>query len=108
MGSIAGIKSVAAAVNPTSRGATQPRARADATPPQPLVASSSSSGAPELLLFSRRPQAAFLAHLIATAQDAPQTRRHRRAAVTQALSAYAATAALFAAGTARRASSRAA
>ena len=40
---------------------------------------------------SGRPLAPFLTHLIATAHDAPQTRRHRRAAVGEALSAYAAT-----------------
>src|SRR4051812_7618833 len=36
-----------------------------------------------------RPAAAFLAHLIATAQQAPQTRQRRRAEPTHAISLYA-------------------
>jgi hypothetical protein len=35
-----------------------------------------------------RPNPSFLAHLIATAEQAPQTRNHRRAAQADALSAY--------------------
>jgi hypothetical protein len=37
-----------------------------------------------------RPDAGFVAHLIATAEQAPQTRRLRRASPDEALSAYAA------------------
>jgi hypothetical protein len=37
-----------------------------------------------------RPDPSFVAHLIATAEQAPQTRRLRRAAPHEALSAYAA------------------
>jgi hypothetical protein len=37
-----------------------------------------------------RPDPTFVAHLIATAEQAPQTRRLRRAAPQEALSAYAA------------------
>lgn len=44
-----------------------------------------------LPLFSYRPAAPFLAHLIATAQSAPQTRDHRRAAPDVAAQAYEAT-----------------
>src|SRR5258708_940168 len=40
-----------------------------------------------------RPSAVFLAHLIATAQKAPQTRRRRRAEPNEASSIYAAVAA---------------
>jgi hypothetical protein len=35
-----------------------------------------------------RPDANFVTHLIATVQQAPQTRQHRRAAQADALSAY--------------------
>jgi hypothetical protein len=41
-------------------------------------------------LPSRYPAAAFLAHLIATRQQAPQTRARRRADVSEVVSAYAA------------------
>jgi hypothetical protein len=41
-----------------------------------------------------RPDPSFVAHLIATAEQAPQTRRLRRAAPQEALSAYAAQARL--------------
>ncbi|HZD91693.1 MAG TPA: hypothetical protein VE224_16455 [Pseudolabrys sp.] len=36
----------------------------------------------------QHPQASFLAHLIATAQDCPQTRARRRAEPAQAVTAY--------------------
>jgi hypothetical protein len=39
---------------------------------------------------SRYPAAAFLAHLIATHQQAPQTRARRRADLSEAVAAYAA------------------
>lgn len=39
---------------------------------------------------SSRPDSSFLAHLIATAEQAPQTRRLRRAEPQEALTAYAA------------------
>jgi len=88
MGPIASIKSVAAAQSPTSHGAAG--SQADPPPPGGLPApiESFSAGSPP---GGRRPLAAFLTHLIATAHDAPQTRRLRRAAVSEALSAYAAT-----------------
>lgn len=38
--------------------------------------------------LSRRPTAAFLAHLIATQQDEPQTRDRRRAKPAEAMAAY--------------------
>lgn len=88
MGPIARIRSVAAAQSPTSPGA----ARSQAAPPPPgrlpAPIDSLAIGSPPV---GGRPQAAFLTHLIATAHDAPQTRRLRRAAVSEALSAYAAT-----------------
>jgi hypothetical protein len=87
MGPIAGIKSVAPAESPTSRGATGSQA-APLPPRQVLALRGSCAGSQPV---GPRPLAAFLSHLIATAQDAPQTRRQRRAAVSEALAAYAAT-----------------
>jgi hypothetical protein len=46
-----------------------------------------------------RPDPSFVAHLIATAEQVPQTRRLRRAAPEEALSAYAAHLQLFSAQT---------
>jgi hypothetical protein len=99
MDPIAGIRSVAAAV-----GATGSRAQAcSATPGALLAPVDCVSSGPRPA--GRRPLAAFLTHLIATAHDAPQTRRHRRAAMSEALSAYAATTARLESGPARRARS---
>ena len=90
MGPIAGIRSLALTVSPTPRDANRPGAQADAEPPLATPPSSvDSSGSRPA---GGRPLATFLTHLIATAQDAPQTRRHRRAAVSEVLSAYATTA----------------
>jgi hypothetical protein len=86
MGPIAGIKSVVPAESPTSRGATgsqaAPRPARQLAAPRESCAAGSQPVGP-------RPLAAFLSHLIATAHDAPQTRRQRRAAVSEALAAYA-------------------
>jgi hypothetical protein len=43
--------------------------------------------------LSRRPYAGFLAHLIATAEQLPQTRERRRAEPAEAIAAYRTTAA---------------
>ena len=96
MGPIAGIRSLTPTVSPTSRDAGEPWAQPEARPPGPRVTPTDSPVAD--CAGSRpgggRPLATFLSHLIATAQDAPQTRRLRRAAVSEALSAYVATAGL--------------
>jgi hypothetical protein len=90
MGPIATIKSAAAAQSSTADGA--PRSPAPTAPPPPgrlpAPVESFVSASPSV---GRRPLAPFLTHLIATADDAPQTRRLRRTAVSEALSAYAAT-----------------
>jgi hypothetical protein len=44
---------------------------------------------PQTLTVHQRPDAAFLAHLIATAQGAPQTRERRRAEPAEAILLYA-------------------
>ena len=102
MGPIAGIRSLASTVGTTSRGASQTRAQAEArltgTPVIDPPSSDSSGSRPS----GGRPLATFLSHLIATAQDAPQTRRLRRAAISEALSAYVATAGLVVGGKARQ------
>ena len=90
MDPVAAIRSVVPAVTPASRDTTRPQA--DPAPTCPLTEGvSAQSAASASGSRSGRPLAAFLTHLIATAHDAPQTRRHRRAAVGEALSAYAAT-----------------
>ena len=104
MDPIASIRSVAPAVRPPSSGATRSRPQAAPATPGAVVGPTDSS-APRSWPVSGRPLAAFLTHLIATAHDAPQTRRHRRAAVSEALSAYAATTARLEGGPARRAMS---
>ena len=110
MGPIAGIRSLAPTVSPTSRGAGEPWAQAETQPTRPPAtpadapASDSAGSRPG----GGRPLATFLSHLIATAQDAPQTRQLRRAAVSEALSAYVATAGLVEGATARRGASGAA
>jgi hypothetical protein len=101
MGPIAGIRSLAPTVSPTSRGAGQPWAQAEAQPTRPPVTPPPASDSSGLRPGGGRPLASFLGHLIATAQDAPQTRRLRRAAVSEALSAYVATAGLVEGGKAR-------
>jgi hypothetical protein len=88
MGPIAGIKSVAPAESPTSRGATGSQAAPQPARQLPAPRESCAAGSQPV---GPRPLAAFLSHLIATAHDAPQTRRQRRAAVSEALAAYAAT-----------------
>jgi len=104
MDPIASIRSVAPAVRPTSRGTTSSRPQADPETPGTALAPADCAS-PRSGPLGGRPLAAFLTHLIATAHDAPQTRRHRRAAVSEALSAYAATTARLAGGPARRAMS---
>lgn len=63
----------------------------DQTPSRALVATEPAS-APEPAPRPR--QAAFLAHLIATKEQAPQTRERRRAEPSEAIAAYRAVAAI--------------
>lgn len=66
------------------------RAGADAPAPgRALVALSPVTRTEPTAFNSRRPRADFLAHLIATAQQAPQTRERRRAEPAEAIAAYA-------------------
>lgn len=73
-------------------GATAGRVETPADPPQPghalvLVGSCRRTAVDPA---GSRPSAVFLAHLIATAQRAPQTRQRRRAEPNEASSIYAA------------------
>jgi hypothetical protein len=89
MGPLNGVRSVApaAGVSPPA-GSAASAAEQDAGIPLALAPPGSGR-------VGQRPLAAFVTHLIATAQDAPQTRRHRRAALKEAVSAYAAAALLI-------------
>ena len=102
MGPIAGIRSLALTVSPTPRDTSRPEAQAGAEPTPPLATERSCVDSSGSRPGDGRPLATFLTHLIATAQDAPQTRRHRRAAVSEVLTAYATTAGRAESGTARR------
>jgi hypothetical protein len=73
--------------------ATRRRSDAPAEPPMPLpgralVAAAAPVASENTTLSSRRPHAAFLAHLIATGQQAPQTRARRRAEPAEAITLY--------------------
>jgi hypothetical protein len=105
MGPLAGIRSLALTVNPKPRDARRPGAQADTEPTPPLVTPPSSVDSSGSRPGGGRPLAAFLTHLLATAQDAPQTRQHRRAAVGEVLTAYAITAGRAESGKARRTAS---
>jgi hypothetical protein len=57
-----------------------------------LVPLSGAGEAAATTIARPRPSAAFLAHLVATAQGAPQTRQRRRASADHAATLYAAAA----------------
>lgn len=72
---------------PPRREAVTPR---DAEPSEcrALITIEASPPAERSAALSRRPLAAFLAHLIATKDDAPQTRVKRRAAPEEVIALY--------------------
>jgi len=65
--------------------AAQESAKAAATPSRALVVTAPPAAAPTAPVHR---QAAFLAHLIATKAQAPQTRERRRAEPLEAIAAY--------------------
>jgi hypothetical protein len=81
-----------AAIGPTPRRtATSQHEPHDAeTESRALIAVAPAAPAERSWTLSRRPSAPFLAHLIATQMQAPQTRTRRRAEPEDAMSAYAA------------------
>jgi hypothetical protein len=68
----------------TGEAQAEPSARTDLVPVTPLEPAARHFAQP-------RPQAAFLAHLLAVAQRAPQTQEKRRAEPQEATNRYAAT-----------------
>ena len=93
VGSISGTSAIRIGTSPQAAGAPSPNVRdemagADQTRALvPLVPS------PNQEASSQRPSADFLAHLIATAGQMPQTRERRRVDPRDAIAAYASTAA---------------
>jgi hypothetical protein len=81
-----------AAGDGATNAAAQSRALVPITPPRPHTAA----------MASRRPSAAFLAQLIATAQQAPQTRARRRAEPAHVNAVYTEASAVRTAGPALR------
>jgi hypothetical protein len=75
-----------------------------ADPGRSIVPVHSDAREPEKPTRYSRPTAVFLAQLIATAQQAPQTRQRRRAASDDAVARYASTTAPSAAGAKHRSS----
>ena len=89
-------------VNPSAAGCGRPgRTQRELVGPTGASASSRAlvavspapASAAGVRTASPRPEAAFLAHIIATAQHAPQTRARRRAEPDDAISLYAVSAA---------------
>lgn len=82
-------------IRPATAKSPEPESWAEAVEPivsqcREIVALEPLADAPAHLSQSR-PQAAFVAHLIATAHHAPQTREKRRAEPQEAVGRYAAT-----------------
>ena len=77
-------------VGRVTRGVTADIAAPDATKSRALIAIEAPAPAERSFPHSRHPAAPFLAQLIATRQQAPQTRAHRRAEPREAISVYAA------------------
>ena len=85
----------AAAIGPLGRGKSSQASAASggAESGRALIAVAPLADSEPAQPLSRRPGAGFLAHLIATAEQAPQTRERRRADPAVAISRYRATAA---------------
>jgi len=80
----------AAATGPLGRGKSSPTCaeRAGSESSRALIAVAPPAESEPAPPLSRRPAAGFIAHLIATAQQAPQTRERRRADPDVAVSTY--------------------
>jgi hypothetical protein len=84
-------RTTATAAGPVARvrrPAPNPDAGALAEGGRALIAVAPAAGSDLPPTISRRPSASFLAHLIATAEQAPQTRARRRADPQLAISIY--------------------
>lgn len=87
-------RTAATAAGPIARGrpASSSGAAAEAEGSRALIAVAPAAHSDLPPPVSRRPSASFLAQLIATAQQAPQTRARRRAEPDVAITSYRATA----------------
>jgi hypothetical protein len=81
------------AIGPAARRAATGSSEPDTTQSRALIAIEAPAPAERSFVHSRHPAAPFLAQLIATQMQAPQTRARRRAAPQEAISVYAAMAA---------------
>lgn len=75
---------------PRRNGTDRRQAELAPTQSRALIAVEATAPTERPVPSSRYPAAAFLAHLIATQQQAPQTRARRRAELSDAVAAYAA------------------
>lgn len=78
------------ASTPRRNGTDRRQPEATETQTRSLIAVEAAAPSARPVHSHRYPAAAFLAHLIATHQQAPQTRARRRANVSEAVAAYAA------------------
>lgn len=88
MQAVGGIGTSGASVRRRSGAPTAPAEPAISPPGRALVAIDAPAASESTILSARRPYAAFLAHLIATDRQAPQTRARRRAAPAEAVAIY--------------------
>ncbi len=80
-------------IGPVTRRAPSDSAEPDTAQSRALIAVEAPAPAERSFVHSRHPAAPFLAQLIATHMQAPQTRARRRAEPQEAISVYAAMAA---------------
>ena len=90
---VGGIGPSAAALRTPNRGQSEPR-EAQPAPGRALIPVAAPAPTERATTATRRPLAAFLAHLIATQANAPQTRTRRRAEPGEVLGVYSAASAL--------------
>jgi hypothetical protein len=84
---ISGIGTSTVTLRASRRDAAAPESAA-ATESRALIPVAAAASGERSATLSRRPQAAFLAHLIATKDHAPQTRARRRAEPEEVSSVY--------------------
>jgi hypothetical protein len=89
VGSVSGTSAIRVG---TSQSLPSPNAKAAPTPPEPTRALVSLAEPLPIRDTPQRTSADFLAHLIATADQLPQTRERRRAEPQHAIAAYVTTA----------------
>jgi hypothetical protein len=75
-------------IGPASRRATAERREPDTSEARALIAIAPAAPSERMPAMTRHPAAPFLAQLIATRMQAPQTRARRRAGPAEAAAAY--------------------